>query len=180
MRIGREIVGKARQHARARLDQHDARLAGVDVAEVRRQRVLRQFRDGAGEFDAGGAGADDDEGQECCPTLRIALALGALEGHQDSPPQRGGILQRLEARRERLPFVMAEISVASAGGEHERVVGQCVAILEQHALGLRINAGHGREQRRDLRPAAQQIADRPGDLRRRERRGGDLIEQRLE
>src|SRR5207302_1129337 len=83
---------------------------------------------------AGGAGADDDEGQECCPTLRIALALGALEGDQDASPQCGGILQRLEARRERLPFVVAEISVASAGGEHERVVGQRVAILEQHAL----------------------------------------------
>jgi len=26
---------------------------------------------------------------------RIALAFGALEGDQDAPPQRGGILQRL-------------------------------------------------------------------------------------
>ena len=64
LRIGREVVGKARQHARAGLDQHDARLVGVDVAEVRRQRVLRQLGDGAGELDAGRAGADDDEGQQ--------------------------------------------------------------------------------------------------------------------
>ena len=55
LRIGRQIVGEARQHARAGLDQHDAGLVGVDVAEVRRQRVLRQFGDGAGEFDAGRA-----------------------------------------------------------------------------------------------------------------------------
>ena len=64
LRIGREIVGEACQHARAGLDQHHACLVGVDVAEVRRQRVARQFGDGAGEFDAGRAGADDDEGQQ--------------------------------------------------------------------------------------------------------------------
>ena len=107
---------------------------GVDVAEVGRQRVLRQFGDGAGEFDAGRTGADDDEGQKRRAPLRIALALGALEGHQNAPPQRGGVLQRLQARRERLPFVMAEIGVPRAGGEHQRVVGQRVAVIEQHAL----------------------------------------------
>ena len=57
--------------------------------------------------------------------LRIGLALGALEGDQDAPPQRRRVLQRLQPRRERLPFVMAEIGVARAGREHQRVVGQC-------------------------------------------------------
>ena len=64
LRVGRQVFGKARQHARTGLDQHDARLVRVDVAEVRRQRVARQLGDGAGEFDAGRAGADDDEGQQ--------------------------------------------------------------------------------------------------------------------
>ena len=141
---------------------------------------LRQFGDGAGEFDAGRAGADDDEGQKRRAPRRIALALGALEGDQNAPPQRGGVLQRLQAGRERLPFVMAEISVARAGGEHQRVVGQRVAVIEQHALVCRIDAAHGGEQGRDLGAVAQQIADRPGDLRGRQRRGRDLIEQRLE
>ena len=111
LRVSREIVGKARQHARTGLDQDHARLVGVDVAEVGRQRVPRQFRDGAGEFDAGRPGADDDEGQERRAPLRIALALGALERHQNAPPQRGGVLQRFQPGRERLPFVMAEIGV---------------------------------------------------------------------
>ena len=180
LRIGREIVGKARQHARAGLDQHDARLVGVDVAEVGRQRVARQFGDGAGEFDAGRAGADDDEGQQRGAPLRIGLALGALEGDEDAPPQRGGVLERLQARRERLPFVMAEIGVPRAGGEHQRVVGHGVAVIEQHALAAGVDAGHVGEQGRDLRPVAQEIADRPGDLRGRQRGGRDLIEQRLE
>jgi hypothetical protein len=81
---------------------------GVDVAEVGRQRVLRQFGDGAGEFDAGRAGADNDEGQQRRAPLRIALALGALERDQNPPPQRGGVFQRLQPGRERLPFVVAK------------------------------------------------------------------------
>ena len=80
---------------------------------------LRQFGDRAGQLDAGRPGADDDEGQQRRAALRIALALGALEGEQDAPPQRGGVLQRLEAGRERLPIVMAEIGVARAGGEDQ-------------------------------------------------------------
>ena len=125
---------------------------------------LGQFGNGAGEFDAGRTGADDDEGQKRRAPLRIGFALGAFEGHQNTPPQRGGVFQRLQAGRERLPFVMAEISMAGAGGENERVIGQGVAVIEQHALFRCIDAGHRGEQGRDLGAAAQQIADRPGDL----------------
>ena len=139
------------------------------------QRVLRQLGDGAGEFDAGRTGADDDEGQKRRAPLRIGLALGAFEGHQNTPPQRGGVFQRLQAGRERLPFVVAEIGVTGAGGENERVVGQGVAVLEQHALFVGVDAGHRGEQGRDLGAVAQQITDRPGDLRGRERSGRDLI-----
>ena len=141
---------------------------------------LRQVGDGAGHFDAGRAGADDDERQQRRAPRRIGLALGALEGDEDAPPQRGGVLQRLQARRERLPFVMAEIGVARAGGEHQRVVGQGIAVIEQHALARGVDAAHVGKQRRHLLASAQQIADRPGDFRRRQRRGRDLVEQRLE
>ena len=144
------------------------------------KRVLRQFGDGAGKLHAGRSRADDDEGQQRRAPLRIAFALGVLEGDQDAAPQRGGVLQRLQPGRERLPFVMAEIGVAGAGGEHQRVVGQRVAAIQRHAARRGVHAGHRGEQGRDLRTAAQQIADRPGDLRGRQRRGGDLIEQRLE
>ena len=75
---------------------------------------------------------------------------------------------------------MTEIGVACAGGEDQRVIGQSVAVLEQHALALRVDAADGREQGGDFRPVAQRIADRPGDLRGRERGGRDLIQQRLE
>ncbi len=92
------------------------------------------------------------------------LALGALEGDQDTPPQRGGVLQRLQAGRERLPFVMAEIGMARAGGEDQRVIGHGVAVLEQHALVRGVDAVDIGEQRRDLVAVAQQVADGPGDF----------------
>ena len=168
LRVGREIVGEPRQHAGAGFDQHHARALGVDVAEVGRQRVLCQFGNGAGEFDAGRTGPDNDKRQPCRAPLRIGFALGTFEGDQDPPPQRGGVLQRLQAGRERLPFVMAEIGVAGPGGENQRVVGQGVAVLEQHALFRRIHAAHRGEQGRDFGTAAQQIADRPGNLRGRQ------------
>ncbi len=47
-----------------------------------------------------------------------------------------GILQRLQARREGLPFVMAEIGVPRARRQHQRVVADRAAVLEQHALRL--------------------------------------------
>ena len=75
---------------------------------------------------------------------------------------------------------MAEIGVAGPGRENQGVVGQRVAVLEQHALLRRIHAGHRGEQGRDLGTAAQEIADRPGNFRGRQRGGGDLVKQRLE
>ena len=94
--------------------------------------------------------------------------------------KRRGVLQRLQTRRERLPLVMAEIGVSRAGREHQRVIGNAVAVIEQHAFSRRIDAADIGEQRRDFVTVAQQIADRPGDLGCRKRGGRDLIEQRLE
>jgi len=51
----------------------------------------------------------------------------------------------LQAGRERLPLVMAEIRVTRTGAENQRVIWQAVAIVEQYALGCRIHPGHGRE-----------------------------------
>jgi hypothetical protein len=110
----------------------------------------------------------------------IGLALGALEGDEDATSERGGVFQRFQAGRERLPFVVAEIGVTRAGGEHQRVVGDRIAVIEQHALARGIDAADIGEQRRHLLAVAQEITDRPGDFRRRQRRGRDLVEQRLE
>ena len=66
----------------------------------------------SGQRNASGTRADDDESQQRRAALRIRLAFGALECDQDAPSQRGGVFQCLQSRCERLPFVMAKISVA--------------------------------------------------------------------
>ena len=118
LRIGRQLVGKSGSTRGPASTSMTRALRVSMLRNSRGQRVLRQFDDGAGQLDAGRPAADDDEGQQR-PRSRIGLALRAFEGEQHAAPNRGRVLQRLQARRQRLPFVMAEIGVARAGGEHE-------------------------------------------------------------
>jgi len=119
-------------------------LSGVDVAGSRAARVLCQFGNGAGEFDAGRTGADDDEGQKRGAPLRIGLALGAFEG-QPRMRRRSVVasFQRLQARRERSHSSWPKYAWRAPVGENEGVIGQRIAIIEQHALFHSIDAGHG-------------------------------------
>ena len=55
---------------------------------------------------------------------RVGLALGALEGEQHPAADLERVLQALEPGRERLPFVVAEVGVAGAGGDDEIVVAE--------------------------------------------------------
>ena len=85
----------------------------------------------------------------------------------------------LEARRHLGPFVVAEIRMGRASGEHEVVVGDAHRIdLHEPLAGIN-GADFGQQHRRVLL-LAQNVADRPGHVGRRERRGRDLVEQRLE
>ena len=150
------------------------------LTEVSLQRVPREFDNGAGKLDARRAGADDDEGEQHCLPLRIALAFGLFESQQDAASDRRGVLERLQPRREGLPVVMAEIGVTRAGGEHQRIVGKGGTVLQQDAPRSGIDADGRGQKRRDVRAAAQQMPDRPCDFRRGKRGGRHLIEQRLE
>ena len=75
---------KGRQQPVARLDQDDARRRGIDVAEIRRQRLAGQLGDGAGHLDAGRSAADDDEIQQPPALLSVGLGLGLLERDEDA------------------------------------------------------------------------------------------------
>ncbi len=153
--IGREILDKAGKHAGSGLDQHNPRPARVDVAKVSPQRVPREFDNGAGKLDARRASADDDEGEQHCLPLRIALAFGLLESQQDAAPDGRGVLKRLQRRREGLPVVMAEIGVTRARGEHQRIVGKGGAVLQQDAPRSGIDANGRGQQRCDVVAVAE-------------------------
>ena len=64
--------------------------------------------------------------------------------------------------------------------QHQRVVSHRAAVFEQHAAIPRVDARHRAEQRRDFLALAHQVANRPGDFRGCQRRGADLVQQRLE
>ena len=111
--------------------------------------------------------------------MLVGLPLRLLEGEEDTASYRGRILERLEAGRERLPGVVAEIGVPRAGREHERVVAKRRAVIEAKLARLLVDGLDGRQQSRDILAPAQEMPDRPGDLRGRERRRRRLIEKRL-
>ena len=178
LRIVGQTLRQGRKHARPGLEQDDARRARIDAAEILGDGVARDLGDGAGHLDAGRAGADDHEREQPPPLGLVVGQFRLLECQQDAAADAGGVLDALEARRHRRPFVMAEIGVRRAGRDDQRVVGDR-ARSDQDAPPRGIDAGHLRHQHGRVRLLAQDVPDRPGDIGRRQRGGRDLIEQRL-
>ena len=119
--VFRRLLPERGQRARPRFDQHDPRLSGVDVAEVGGKSGAREFGDRSGKLDPRRASADDDEGHESRALQLAGLALRPLEGEENAASDRCRVFERLQARRERLPVVMAEIGVPRAGRHHQRI-----------------------------------------------------------
>src|SRR4029079_16441201 len=133
----------------------------------------------AGELDAGRARADNGEGHQRRALALVLLALRLLEGEEDAAPYGGRVLERLQARRIGLPGAMTEIGVPRAGRQHQRIVAKRRAVIEAKLARLLVDSLHGSEQGGDIRATPKEVADRPGDLRRRERSRRRLIEKRL-
>jgi hypothetical protein len=170
---------EGRQHARARFDQHDARVARIDGAEVVAQRDMGELGDGARHLHARRAGADHHERQETPARFGVVGLLGLFEGRQDAAADEGGVVDLLQRRRHALPLVVAEIGVSRAGGQHQHVVGD-FAVLQLHDAALAVDAAHPAQDHPHVCCLAQDGADGLGDLRRRQTGRGHLIEQRLE
>ena len=146
LRISRKVVGEACQNTRPCLDQHDAGHLRIDVAEVGRQGVAREFRDGSGKLDTRRTGADDDESQQCGSPLWICLAFRKLKGEQNASANGDGVLDGLKAGCEGFPCIVTEIRVPGPGCENESVILQVIPAIEQNAAFGHIDAGYLREQ----------------------------------
>jgi hypothetical protein len=110
---------------------------------------------------------------------RVTLHLGGLEGQQDVLANGGRVGGRLEAGSIARPLLVAEVALARAGRQHERVVLQAVAPARDDAP-LRIDRGDVAQQHLGVGLMAQHAANRRADIGRGEFRCRDLIEQRLE
>src|SRR5579863_2995156 len=176
-------LGKLRrirgENAIGGFDEDDAGFRRVNVAEVIEERVVRDFAESAGEFDARWAGADDDESEAGADFFGIGFALGGFESKQDAAAHVGGVFDGLQAGSELFPIVVAEILVAGAGGDDERVVFGGAVAEDDAAIGG-VNLHGLAEQYLRVFLALEDIAQRRGDIAGRKRAGGDLVEQRLE
>ena len=79
----------------------------------------------------------------------------------------------------RLPFIVAEIGMPGARGQHQSVVVQSAAVIERHSPALGVDGGHGAEQGGDLLALAHQMSNGPRNFGSRKQRGAHLIWQRL-
>ena len=70
-------------------------MGRIYATEVVLQAMISDFRNGARQFDSGWAGPDDDERQPSLPFLRIIGPLGRFECQENTPPDLGGIFNRL-------------------------------------------------------------------------------------
>ena len=181
---GAEPGAERRQHLRCRVDQYDARVVAADRTEVAGQGAVRELGDLAGHLDAGRSGADDDEGQQVVDVLAARGAdLGQLERAEDPPAQLEGVVDALHARGELGEVVVAEVGLAGAGGDDQRVVRRrqlAPEDLRGDRPGLEVDVDDLAEQDLGVLLPRQHLAGRRRDLSLGEDAGRDLVEQRLE
>jgi hypothetical protein len=79
----------------------------------------------------------------------------------------------------RFPLAVPEVRVRRTG-RHDQVVVAELAFVQQRPARRGVDGAHVPEQHPAVALAAQDHADRRRDLRGREARRGDLVEQRLE
>jgi hypothetical protein len=90
-----------------------------------------------------------------------------------------GIFDGLEARRNRLPFIVAEILMAHAGGNDQRVVRHLAPIGENYLSILRVNRLHFTQDHFGIALPLDDRPQRRGNVGRRQGPGRHLIEQGL-
>src|SRR6476620_4149686 len=85
------------------------------MAEVAYDGAVGKLGNGACHLDTGRTATHNDKSQKPAPLILIDGRLGALESEKDPPANFRRIVDLLEARREFLPLVMAEIGMACTG-----------------------------------------------------------------
>jgi hypothetical protein len=178
--FGGKIFGIGSENARAAFHENDAGFLGTDAAKVVFQGVVSDFGEGAGEFEAGGTGADDDEGE---PGAFFGFGFGALsafEGVQKLVTHAGGFFDGFEAGGVFAPVVVAVVGGLGTGGDDEGVIGEGVAVGEKDFFGLGIDVDRFAEKNFNILLVAEDGADGRGNFGGRERTGSYLVEERLE
>ena len=118
----RERRRERRQHAVGRLDEQNARPAGVHRPVLPVQDVLAELGDLPCHLDAGRPRADDDEREPLRAESSRPVPPPRPRTPQDAVAQVQCACERLQLGRVGGPFVVAEVRVARTAGNDERVV----------------------------------------------------------
>ena len=174
-----KVFGVGGQNVLFAFNEDHARGGRVNVAEIVPHETAGDVADGAGQLDAGGATADDDEIERRVGAGLQHFALGQLEGEQNAAADLDGILDGFQSGREGFPSVVAEVGVGGAGGQHEVVVGDFGSAAKTDAAALEIEGDGFVHEDFGIGVVAQDAADGRGDLGRRKNGQRHLIEERL-
>ena len=134
----------------------------------------------SGDLHPGGSATDDGERQPLIPRLPVARSLRLLERAVDAVAQVKGVAERLQAARDVLPFVVAEVGRAGAAGDDQAVVVETLAAVEDHLPPLGVHVGGLRHHDRRVGAAPERRPQRRGALARRDGARRELVEQGLE
>src|SRR3954465_1609296 len=151
-----------------------------DPAEGAAQGPGGQLGDLAGHLHTGGAGADDDEGQQPVDLGLVGRQLGELERPEDPPAPLERVVDALHAGGELGEVVVAEVRLPGAGGDDQLVVGVHGAPAEDgggdRPVG-QVDVDDLAEHHPGVLLAAQDLPGGRGDLALAEDAGGHLVEQ---
>src|SRR6516164_4273446 len=140
-----------------------------------------QLGDGACQLDPSWTTTDNDESEQSPLLLLAGRNLGMLEGCQYPMANEGCIVHTLQSRCKGRPKIFTEVAVRRPGCDDEIVVGELkLKAVSQQLSPLGVNAADGRQNHPRIELVAENGAYRNGDVSRRESRGRNLIEQRLE
>ena len=140
LRLRGELLVEHAEDAGLPFDEHDAGRTRIDGAEVVAHGESGEFADGAGHFDAGRAAADDHEGEQPGGGFRVGFALGPFERREYAAANLGGVFEALEPRGECGPFVVPEVGVRRARGEHESIERDAGTIFQHERFSGHVEA----------------------------------------
>ncbi len=184
--ICRELVAERGERLLAPVDQHHPDRRRVEAPELALQAARRQLADLAGQLDTRRAGADDDDGEPALalgrrrrrsrPSRRRRRSAGAAPARRrwSSCPVRTGPARRARSttgspRRRR--------SGCRRGARGRRGAPALVAWTTRRSRSKPVTSA---SLDADVAVLPDHVADRRGDLARRQHAGRHLVEQRLE
>ena len=178
-----ELLAERGEWVLGTVHQDDASLRRIDVAELALQRVRGKLADLSCHLDARRTRAHNNEGQELVHRGRVCFDFGQLERAENAGAQLKRVVDGLHARCEHCEVVVAEVRLAGARRDDQRVVfGLLVLVVVAPLDDARLDVDFLDEslQDRDVLLTAQDLARSGGDVALGEDARGHLVEQRLE